>query len=155
MAGCEADFIVVGEKVAPGALRRDLVAVYAQWMNQLEIRRGLDYLGIATPPSQEKWVEDNFEQGAEREPEAVELTVYDRSDSAPVGSAGLFQIVHAHGRATFAIAIDGRRSRGVRHVSPGLSADRLRLAARCEDSARTGCPSSTSIALDNHHRPGA
>ena len=31
-----------------GPLRRDLAAVYARWMNQLEVRRGLDYLGIAT-----------------------------------------------------------------------------------------------------------
>lgn len=31
----EPDFIVVGEKVALGPLRRDLAVVYARWMNQL------------------------------------------------------------------------------------------------------------------------
>jgi hypothetical protein len=45
----EPDFIVVGEMVALGPLRRDLAATYARWMNQLEVRRGLDLLGIATP----------------------------------------------------------------------------------------------------------
>jgi hypothetical protein len=30
----EPDFIVVGEKVALGPLRRDLAAAYARWMNQ-------------------------------------------------------------------------------------------------------------------------
>ena len=109
----EPDFIVIGEKVALGPLRPDLAAVYARWMNQREVRRGLDQLGIATPQSQAKWVEDNLERGAKREPEAVEFTVYDRTDSAPVGTAGLFDIVHAHGRAEFAIALGDRRGEGL------------------------------------------
>ena len=62
----EPDFIVVGEKVALGPLRRDLAADYARWMNELEVRRGLDQMGIATPQSQEKWVEENTEKGAKR-----------------------------------------------------------------------------------------
>jgi diamine N-acetyltransferase len=118
----EPDFIVVGEKVALGPLRRDLAATYARWMNQLEVRRGLDYLGIATPQSQERWVDDNTEQGAKREPERVEFTIYDRVDSAPVGTAGLFEIVHAHGRAAFGIAIGERRGQGL-----GTEATRLVL----------------------------
>ena len=99
----EPDFIVVGEKVALGPLRRDLAAAYARWMNQLEVRRGLDQRGVATPESQEKWVEENIERGAKREPEAVEFTVYDRTDSTPVGTAGLLEIGHANGTAEFAI----------------------------------------------------
>ncbi|MEA2133416.1 MAG: hypothetical protein QOC68_1325 [Solirubrobacteraceae bacterium] len=91
-------------------------------MNQPDVRRGLDQLGIATPESQEKWVDENIERGAKREPEAVEFTVYDRSDSAPVGTAGLFGIVHAHGRAEFAIAIGERRGQGL-----GTEATRLVL----------------------------
>lgn len=118
----EPDFIVIGEKVALGPLRRDLAAAYARWMNQFEVRRGLDYMGIATPESQEKWVEENIEQGAKREPETVEFTVYDRADSAPVGTAGLFQIVHAHGTARFGIAIGERRGQGL-----GTEATRLVL----------------------------
>ena len=118
----EPELIVVGEKVALGALRPDLAAVYARWMNQLEVRRGLDHLGIATPQSQARWVENNLERGAKREPEAVEFTVYDRTDSAPVGTAGLFEIVHAHGRAEFAIALGERRGQGL-----GTEATRLVL----------------------------
>jgi hypothetical protein len=83
----EPDFIVAGEKVALGPLRRDLAAAYAGWMNQLDVRRGLDQMGIAAPQSQEKWVEANIERGAKREPEAVEFTVYDRGDAAPVTSS--------------------------------------------------------------------
>ena len=62
------DYIVVGEKVALGPLRRDLAATYARWENQLVVRHGLGVLGIATPESREKWVEENIKAGAEREP---------------------------------------------------------------------------------------
>jgi diamine N-acetyltransferase len=116
------DFIIVGEKVALGPLRRDLAAAYARWMNQLEVRRGLDQMGVATPESQEKWVEDNLERGAKSEPDVVEFTVYDRTDSAPVGTAGLLGIVHAHGNAEFAIALGERRGQGL-----GTEATRLVL----------------------------
>ena len=115
MHDSEPDLIVVGEKVALGPLRVDLAATYARWMNQLEVRRGLDHLGIESPQSQEKWVQDNLERSAKREPEGVEFTIYDRADSAPVGTAGLFRIVHAHGRAE-------RRGQGI-----GSEATRLVL----------------------------
>jgi diamine N-acetyltransferase len=118
----EPDFIVVGEQVALGPLRRDLAPAYARWMNQLEVRRGLDLLGVATPQSQEKWVDENVESGAKREPQAVEFTVYDRADSTPVGTAGLFEIAHANGTAEFGIAIGERRGRGL-----GTEATRLVL----------------------------
>jgi|SRR5438270_7289623 len=122
MHDSEPDLIVVGEKVALGPLRVDLAATYARWMNQLEVRRGLDHLGIESPQSQEKWVQDNLERSAKREPEGVEFTIYDRADSAPVGTAGLFRIVHAHGRAEFGIAIGERRGQGI-----GSEATRLVL----------------------------
>src|SRR3954447_18457702 len=86
----EPDLLVVGERVALGPLRGDLAGAYARWMNQLEVRRGLVHRGIATAQSQQKWVEENLEKGAKSEPEGVEFTVYDRSDSTPVGTAGLF-----------------------------------------------------------------
>src|SRR5215213_3552667 len=103
MASDEPEFIIAGEKVALGPLRRDLAGAYARWMNQLEVRRGLVHRGIATSQSQEKWVEENLEKGAKGEPEAVEFTIYDRTDTTPVGTAGLLRISHAHGTAEFGI----------------------------------------------------
>jgi diamine N-acetyltransferase len=116
------DFIVVGDKVALGPLRRDLAADYARWMNEPDVRCGLNQMGIATPQSQEKWVEDNLERNAKSEPEVVEFTVYDRTDSAPVGTAGLLGILHAHGNAEFAIYLGERRGQGL-----GTEATRLVL----------------------------
>jgi RimJ/RimL family protein N-acetyltransferase len=118
----EPDFIVVGAKVALGPLRRDLADSYARWSNQLEVRRGHEYAGVATRESMEKWVDENVESGARGAPEVVEFTVYDRGDGAPVGTAGLFGINHAHGRAEFAIAIGERRGQGL-----GTEATRLVL----------------------------
>ena len=118
----EPDLLVVGEKVALGPLRRDLAGVYARWMNQVEVRRGLVHRGVASAQSQEKWVEENLEKSAKREPERVEFTIYDRSDSTPVGTAGLFKIAHAHGTAEFGIAIGDRRGQGL-----GSEATRLVL----------------------------
>jgi diamine N-acetyltransferase len=122
MESHEPDFIVVGEKVALGPLRRDLAASYARWMNQLEVRRGLVHMGIAAPETQEKWVDENIEKSAKREPQTVEFTVYDCTDSTAVGTAGLLQIAHAHGTAEFGIAIGERRGRGL-----GTEATRLVL----------------------------
>ena len=116
------DFLLAGERVALGPLRRDLASTYARWMNQAEVRRGLEFMGIATADDQEKWVAENLERGAEHNPMAVEFTIYDRSDSAPVGTAGLYDISHARRRAAFAIALGERRGQGL-----GSAAARLVL----------------------------
>jgi RimJ/RimL family protein N-acetyltransferase len=122
MSADEPDYIVVGDRVALGPLRRDLVATYARWRNQLPIRRGLDFSGIATPESMEKWVEESAATGAQREPKGVEFTIYDRSDGTPVGTAGLFEIAHTHGRGSFGIEVGERRGQGL-----GTEATRLVL----------------------------
>jgi len=122
MSSDEPDYVVVGERVALGPLRHDLASTYARWNNQLEVRRGLDFVGIATRQDQEKWVEDNLTKGAEREPKAVEFTIYDRRDATPVGTAGLFQINHSHATGSFGIALGERRGQGL-----GTEATRLVL----------------------------
>jgi diamine N-acetyltransferase len=122
MASDEPDFIVVGEKVALGPLRHDLADDYARWMNQPEVRRGLDYRGVASRESQDTWVEENLKRSAEGQPPAVEFTIYDHRDSVPVGTAGLLQINYANGTAGFGIAVGERRGRGL-----GTDATRLAL----------------------------
>jgi len=116
------DFIVVGDKVALGSLRRDLAPSYARWSNQIDVRRGLDRKGVATQESEEKWVEDCLKDGAEESPKLVEFTIYDRSDGEPIGTAGLLGINHAHGLAGFGILIGERRGQGL-----GTEATRLVL----------------------------
>src|SRR4051794_31287679 len=101
-------FIVVGEKLALGPLRRDLAPTHARWISQLEVRRGLDSLGIATRRARRsgrrkhscrRVIYCRTSSGRNAQADAVEFTIYDRADSAPVGTAGLSNIVHACGRA--------------------------------------------------------
>lgn len=118
----ELDFVVVGDRVALGPLRPDLAARYARWMNQPDVRRGLDHRGVESEQSQAKWVQENLEASAKRTPQAVEFTVYDRSDDAPIGTAGLFNFGQDRGTAEFAIALGERRGQGL-----GTEATRLVL----------------------------
>jgi diamine N-acetyltransferase len=122
MESQEPDFVVVGERVALGPLRVELAATYARWMNQPEVRDGLVNLGVANARSQEKWVEQNLEKGADREPSVVEFTIYDRADNRAVGTVGLLEISYAHGTADLGIALGERRGRGL-----GTEATRLAL----------------------------
>ena len=122
MESHEPDFVVVGDKVALGPLRRDLAASYARWMNQLEVRCGLNHMGVATPETQEKWVEENLEKSAKSAPATVEFTIYDRRDATPVGTIGLLGINHANGTAEIGIAVGERRGEGL-----GTEATRLAL----------------------------
>ena len=84
-------------------------------MNQFEVRRGLDYLGIATPQSQENWAEENIERGAKRQPEAVEFKVYDGTDSTAVGTACSRSPMPRHSRI---------RHRDLRRVGAARSSQR-------------------------------
>ena len=139
----EPDFIVVGEKVALGPLRRDLAAAYARWMNQPDVRRGLDQRGVATAQSQEKWVEENIEKSAKRHPETVEFTVYDRTDSTPVGTAGLLGMGYANGTAEFAIvsgSAAGRASAPRRRGSSSTSHSTCCTYATCCSRRWSGTP---------------
>ena len=52
----------------------------------------------------------------------MEFTIYDRSDSTPVGTIGLLRINHAHGTAELGIALGERRGQGL-----GTEATRLAL----------------------------
>jgi RimJ/RimL family protein N-acetyltransferase len=114
------DLIVVGERVALGPLRRDLAATYARWVNHRDVREGLMQLGIVTRETEEKWVDEQVAKGAERPPVTVNFTIYDRSDDAPVGTVGLFDISYVHSNAEFGIAIGDRQGQGL-----GTEATRL------------------------------
>ena len=116
------DLIVVGELVALGPLRRDLASTYARWVNAPEVREGLLNLGIDTTETVEAWVDEQVRKGVERPPSAAGFTIYDRSDDAPVGTAGLFDISYVHSSAELGIAIGERRGQGL-----GTEATRLVL----------------------------
>jgi diamine N-acetyltransferase len=116
------DLLVVGERVALGPLRVDLADRYARWVNQAEVKVGLDALGIATPESERTWIDRAVTDGADRSPRAASFTVYDRRDLVAVGTCAIIHIDHRARRGEFGIALGERRGQGL-----GTEAARLTL----------------------------
>jgi diamine N-acetyltransferase len=118
----ETEYLIEGERVALGPMRRDLAAAYATWINRLEVKAGILNLGIYDRESEEAWLEENAKANAGLEPIAANFTIYDRGDDAPVGTCALMDISHRHARATFGILLGERRGQGL-----GTEATRLTL----------------------------
>jgi diamine N-acetyltransferase len=118
----EPDLLLTGARAALGPLRPDLAAAAARWSNDPEVLPGLLRRGVHTPETEAAWIADAMTQGAARRPSAVCFTVYDLADAAPVGTAGLFEIDHLMGRASYGILLGERRGQGL-----GTDATRLVL----------------------------
>jgi len=108
--------------VALGPYRRDLLTSYARWVNDVEVRHTLSHLGVATPETEAKLLDDFEEKMAKRPPEAAHFTIYDRADDAPVGGCGLFEVSWRNGTCAFGIFLGERRGTGL-----GSGAARLAL----------------------------
>ena len=119
----EPDLLVSGERVALGPLRPDLAETYGRWMNQPEVRFGVEYLAIATPQSQQAWIEESNKAAAKREPEAVAFTIYDLTDGTPVGTCSLFEISYMQSSARFGISLGERRGQGLGGEATRLTLD--------------------------------
>jgi diamine N-acetyltransferase len=116
------DYVLEGERVALGPLRKDLADRYRRWVHDLEVRSGIVTVGVYALEAEEAWVEEAIARCAGAQPEAANFTVYDRSDGAPVGTTGLMTIDWRQSRATFGISIGERRGTGL-----GTDATRLTL----------------------------
>jgi diamine N-acetyltransferase len=119
----EPDLLIASKRVALGPLRPDLAELYGRWVNQAEVRFGLEYPGVATPESERSWVEEHTKAAAEREPKSVMFTIYDLSDRAPVGTCGLFGISHLQGAGRLGISLGERRHQGLGSAATRLTLD--------------------------------
>jgi diamine N-acetyltransferase len=115
-------YLIEGERVALGPLRRDLAATYARWLNDRDVRIGLSHLGILEQKTEERWIDETLASDAGHHPRTAMFTIYDRDDGAPLGTCGLMDVDHHHGRARFGIVL-GERHGGGR----GTEATRLTL----------------------------
>ncbi|MCL4465439.1 MAG: GNAT family N-acetyltransferase [Chloroflexi bacterium] len=81
---------IVGDMVALGPIRRDLLPLYQRWVNDFEVTRMLD-LGLRpiTLEAEEDWYEN-----ACRNRSKAHFTVYELETMRPVGNAGLMGINH-------------------------------------------------------------
>ena len=118
----EPDYVLEGERVALGPLRKDLADTYRRWVHDLEVRQGVAVVAIYGLEAEEAWVEETLAKNAGVAPEQANFTVYDLSDGTPVGTTALNAIDWRQGRATFGIALGHRRGTGL-----GTEATRLTL----------------------------
>lgn len=94
-------FNIVGQKVALGPIRRDLLPLYQKWINDFEATRWLGRVpGPMTAEDQQKW----FERFLQSETDVM-FTVYERETGQPIGNTGLHGIQPVHRCAEFGIGL--------------------------------------------------
>jgi diamine N-acetyltransferase len=95
----------VGERVALGPLRRDLLPAYQRWSNDLA---AADRLGGLPQPvtleGQTAW----YDQEASR----ITFTIYERAAWRAIGGCSLTEVDHRYGRANLVILIGEADARG-------------------------------------------
>jgi RimJ/RimL family protein N-acetyltransferase len=93
---------IVGERVALGPLRRDLMSLYHRWDNDFEVNVALAEVGPQTREATEAW----YERASRGDLHArVGFTIYERATMRPIGTANLHMIDHLHKTAFFGMAI--------------------------------------------------
>lgn len=110
---------ILGELVALGPLRRDLVRDYHRWQNDLDVSRTR---GVGWPVSLEQTLAEYERQTASDRD--VAFTIYDRRSLRPIGVCDLSEIDHRFRRASFGITIGEADFRGKGY---GTEATRLAL----------------------------
>jgi RimJ/RimL family protein N-acetyltransferase len=118
----EGDFILVGDRAALGALRREHLPDLATWFNDPEVRSGLAHRGLVNVEAEEKWFEAMTEAGGAPRPTAIAFAVHSAADGELVGACSLEEIDHNFLRAHFGIFLGRRRGEGI-----GSDATRLTL----------------------------
>lgn len=120
-ASAEAPIIsIVGERVALGPLRRDLVPLYERWVNDFEVTRSTD---MGMRPRVREFEEQFYDRMATSERDVV-FTIYERPGLGAIGVTGLHNVDHANRRADFGIMIGEKAAWGKGY---GTEATRLAL----------------------------
>jgi len=111
---------VVGELVALGPLRRDLLPLYQRWINDLGTMRTL---GVPPLPMTSEKEQDWYDRQSKTEDD-VPFTIYERETLRPIGNTGLHGVDFRNSTATFGILIGEPECRGKGY---GTEATRLML----------------------------
>jgi diamine N-acetyltransferase len=117
------DYVLEGERVALGPLRKDLADTYRRWVHDLDVRSGILTVGIYALEAEQASVEETIAKCANVQPEIATFTIYDLSDGAPVGTASLMRIDWRLRRAELGIALGERRGQGLGTEATRLTVD--------------------------------
>jgi diamine N-acetyltransferase len=110
---------IVGEQIALGPIRRDLLPVYQRWLNDFTARRNLG----AAPGPMTLEAETAWYDGVTSAGETV-FTIYERATWRPIGNCGLLDVNHRNRTAEFGLLIGEVDARGKGY---GTEATRLML----------------------------
>ena len=99
---------VVGELVALGPLRRDLLPLYQRWINDLGTGRTL---GLSPLPMTSEKEQDWYDRQSKAEDD-VPFTIYEKETLRPIGNTGLHGVDYRNRSATFGILIGEPECRG-------------------------------------------
>ena len=100
---------VVGELVALGPLRADLLPLYGRWINDFGTLR---MLGIPPLPVTAEKEREWYEGRAKESENHVMFTSYERETGRPIGNTALHDLDHRNGSASFGIMIGEPDCRG-------------------------------------------
>lgn len=100
---------IVGEKVALGPLRKDLVPTYTRWYNNFYTLRTL---GTTPAPLTLEQDERQHERLVANSATEISFTVYERCGSRPIGNAGLFDVDYRNRTAELGLIIAEPDARG-------------------------------------------
>lgn len=99
---------IVGERVALGPPRRELLTLHLRWINDLATQRTVSPLPRPWTLEQERgWLEGLLTTG-----ERVPFTIYERSTLRPIGSTNLLNVDPRNGTAEFGLLIGEPDARG-------------------------------------------
>jgi diamine N-acetyltransferase len=93
---------VVGELVALGPLRADLLPLYGRWINDFGTIR---MLGIPPLPVTAEKEQEWYEGRAKESEKHVMFTIYERETGRPIGNTALHDLDHRNRSASFGIMI--------------------------------------------------
>lgn len=93
---------IVGEKVALGPFRRDLLPFYHKWINDFDVTGAYLYqVGPKTFEARADW----YDQLAKGDPTVVDFTIFERATLRPIGYCTLDEINRINQTAKFGILI--------------------------------------------------
>ncbi|MCY4436046.1 MAG: GNAT family protein [Chloroflexi bacterium] len=100
---------MVGEKVALGPLRKDLVPTYTRWYNNFYTLRTLGATPLPLTLEQDERQHERLIANAKTD---ISFTIYERCGSRPIGNAGLLDVDYRNRTAELALAIAEPDARG-------------------------------------------
>ena len=110
---------IVGERVALGPLRRDLLPLYQRWINDFAATSRVGNFVPLSAEQEESWYDSEVKSET-----IVTFTLYERSSMRPIGTTTLADIDQRNRRAEFGIFIGESECRGKGY---GTEATRLAL----------------------------